>query len=492
MTNIKITKGEWSDKENGESFSSFGGVRNQGNSGRLVAVSNRTPLDADARAGGLAVALWDAIARSQGLWIGWSGEINPSENRVRTENSDGIDFAVMDLTQDQHRGYYLEYANSVLWPLFHNRLDLARFNNRAFKTYREVNDAFADLIKIHAKKDDFVWVHDYHFMLLAKYLRGASWDGRLGFFMHIPFPAPEVFRACPQHRELGEALCHFDVLGFQSKKDVKNFMRYVEEEFKGKRVTDEHVRVGGRTLVVRHCPIGLNAQDMAYTATLPPAQKAGLRIRQALGKRRLILGVDRLDYSKGLPQRFEAVGQMFRKFPHTRENVSFTQIAPPSRKSVKEYADLRHQLDGLCGRINGDFAELDWTPIRYHTRSYGREELAGIYREAHVALITPLADGMNLVAKEFIAAQDPEDPGVLVLSQFAGAAEQMKDALIVNPHDTEMVADTIVQALDMPLEERKTRWNALWDGICQQDINWWRERFMADDFTDVQEEKMRA
>lgn len=492
MTDNKITNGEWSNRDNFSKLTGFAGAPDRGNGGRLVAVSNRTPLDSHARAGGLAVALWEAVTKSNGLWIGWSGEINPAENQVRTESSDGVDFAVMDLTRDQHQGYYLDYANSVLWPLFHNRLDLTRFNNRAFKTYREVNDAFADCIKIHAKKEDFVWVHDYHFMLLAKYLRGAIWTGRLGFFLHIPFPAPEVFRACPQHRELAEALCHFDVLGFQSDKDVKNFKRYIEEEFKGKQVSEEHVKVGGRSIVVRHCPIGMNAEEMAFTATLPPAQKAEKQIRKAVGDQKLILGVDRLDYTKGLPQRFDAVGQMFRKFPHIREKVSFTQIAPPSRKSVKEYDELRTRLDSLCGRINGDYAELDWTPIRYHTRSFDREQLAGIYRTANVALITPLADGMNLVAKEFIAAQNPEDPGVLILSQFAGAAEQMSQALIVNPHDTEMVADTLIKALDMPLEERLFRWKSLWEGLCRQDINWWRERFLAADIVELKEEKLRA
>jgi len=206
----------------------------------------------------------------------------------------------------------------------------------------------------------------------------------------------------------------------------------------------------------------------------------------------LVLGVDRLDYTKGLPQRFKAIGNMYRKFPHARQNVSFTQIAPPSRKSVKEYIDLRQELDALCGRINGDFAELNWTPIRYHTRSYGREQLAGLYRAANVGLVTPLADGMNLVAKEYVASQNPEDPGVLVLSEFAGSAEQMTKALIVNPHDTEVVADTIVQALDMSLDERKYRWNALWQGICDQDINWWRERFLATDEKLIKEEKRRA
>ncbi|KCZ94329.1 alpha,alpha-trehalose-phosphate synthase (UDP-forming) [Hyphomonas johnsonii] len=449
-------------------------------SSRLVVVSNRTAFGSQTRAGGLAVALWDTLSASNGLWIGWSGKIyDVPRRRSQVVEEDGISFALADMSKADYDGFYLGYANSVLWPVMHNRLDLAVFDSDYFTAYSVINRRFAALVAEHAHEDDLVWVQDYHFLLLAKYMKEDGWRGQCGFFLHVPFPAPEVFRSIPNHLDLAAGLCAYDVVGLQSRHDVANLARYLQEEMGAERIDSDRLRIGDHVLVLRHCPIGIDAGGFSAAATSAPAVQASHRLERFLGSRDLIIGVDRMDYSKGLPQRFEAMATLFDKYPELHGNISFTQIAPPSRSVVEEYVLLRQQLDELCGRINGDYGDLDWIPIRYLARGYDREELAGLYRLARVGLVTPLQDGMNLVAKEYVAAQDPANPGVLVLSQFAGAADQMPEALIINPHDTESVADAVHAALAMPLEERQRRWQALYKGICTEDINWWRERFLA-------------
>jgi len=449
-------------------------------SGRLIAVSNRTAIDPNARAGGLAVALWDGLKKSKGLWVGWSGKIKDFPSQKATcVSDDGVDFALCDMSKSQYEGFYLNYANSILWPVFHNRLDLANFDLNDFRTYRETNQQFAHAVAELAELKDFIWVHDYHFFLFAHELRKLAWQGQIGFFLHIPFPAPDVFRALPDAKQIGLALCDFDLIGLQTTTDVTNLKQYLRDDFGAQSTGAETMKIGDRTVTIRHCPIGIDAKEFAETANGPDAAAAKTKLSKFLGGRKLIIGVDRMDYSKGLPQRFDAVSKLFDHYPDTHGVTSYMQIAPPSRSIVDEYVQLRETLDGLCGRINGEYGDLDWIPIRYLARSYSRSEIAGLYQLSDVCLVTPLQDGMNLVAKEFIAAQNPEDPGVLILSKFAGAAEQMKDALIVNPYNTEKVAKTIYQALNMSLEERQTRWKALHKSVEVEDINWWRDRFFA-------------
>jgi trehalose 6-phosphate synthase len=452
---------------------------------RLVAVSNRTAIDPNSRAGGLAVALWDSLQAGQGLWVGWSGKIRDYANRKAwLASDDGVDFALCDFRKSQYEGFYLNYCNSILWPLFHNRLDLVNFETHDFAPYLDVNRQFAYAVMENAKPNDFIWVHDYHFFLLAHELRQEDWTGEIGFFLHIPFPAPDVFRALPESDIIGRALCDFNIIGLQSQTDVTNLKRYLREDHGAKIVGDEDLEIYGRTVTIRHCPIGIDINSFRAEAKSKPAKKARKKLRRFQSNRKLIIGVDRMDYSKGLPQRFEAVSRLFDDFPDTHGQTSFMQIAPPSRSIVDEYANLRETLDELCGRINGDYGDLDWIPIRYLARPYPREAIAGLYRMANVCLVTPLQDGMNLVAKEFVAVQDAKDPGVLILSQFAGAAEQMTDALIVNPYNTESVANAIHEALNMPLAERKRRWESLFENVKTQDIHWWRERFFAPRGTD--------
>lgn len=449
---------------------------------RLVGVSNRTAAGGP-KAGGLAVALWDALVQTKGLWFGWSGEINAQARRgVELFDEEGVEFAVTDLTDEEHEGYYLGYANRSLWPVLHYRVDLANFDEEQYAAYRDVNRRFAKLLYPRLREDDLVWVHDYHFFPLPQDLRDLGWRGRTGFFLHVPFPAPEVFKSVPDHRALAQGMCACNVVGFQTPTDRENFAKYCISELNAKSISEEKLELGGREIIIRAYPIGIDAEEFSKLSEGDDAVAAAARIEPFLGESRaLILGVDRMDYSKGIPNRFEAVGRLLDNEPELHGKIAYTQIAPPSRTKVEEYAELREQLDSLAGRINGDYGDLDWIPIRYLARSYRREQLAGLYRLARVALVTPLHDGMNLVAKEYMAAQDPEDPGVLVLSQFAGAAEQLKEgALLVNPHDISSTADAIGEALTMPLAERKRRYKAAAEMVFGQDISWWRNAFLND------------
>lgn len=455
--------------------------RGQDAMGRLIAVSNRTAADPNSRAGGLAVAVWEALVATGGLWFGWSGELTEEEpHGVAMVQDEGVDFALADLSHREYEGFYLGYANRVLWPILHYRIDLANFDADHFEVYAAVNRRFGKLIAPRLKTGDTVWVHDYHFLLLGEAMRQEGWRGPLGFFLHIPFPPPEMFRTLPEHLHIARAMCSFDVIGFQSTTDQSNFIRYLIEDCEAELLEDGRILAFGAKLKVEVYPIGIDAEGFADCARSAKADAAAKRIGRFLGERDLVIGVDRMDYSKGLPERFEAVGKLFDTFPDTHGRVSVTQIAPPSRSKVEEYQELRVQLDELAGRINGDYGDLDWIPLRYLARSYAREELAGLFRIASVGLVTPLRDGMNLVCKEFVMAQDADDPGVLILSEFAGAAEQLDAATLVNPHDAAAVAEAIAMALAMPKTERIERWTNLYNIITTQDVGWWRRRFLAD------------
>lgn len=449
-------------------------------SGRLIVVSNRTALPGEERVGGLAVALWDALVeRGSGVWFGWSGEISEGRTRgVRHVTDGAIEFALADLTAEEHAGYYLGYSNRALWPVFHYRIDLARFDDAEFEAYADVNRRFGRLLHQQLRADDLVWVHDYHFLLVGQELRNNGWQGPLGFFLHIPFPPAEVFAALPQHQRLARGLAEFDLLGFQTQRDVGNFRRYMIEHHAAEELPDGGLRAFGRDIRVGAFPIGIDPDEFRRFTEGDEARSAAARVQRMIGDRVLVIGADRMDYSKGLPQRFQAFGRLLDDHEDLRGRVNLLQIAPPSRETVGAYRDLREEMDRLAGRVNGDYSDLDWTPIRYLARSYSREVLAGLYRLARVGLVTPLRDGMNLVAKEYVAAQDPDDPGVLILSEFAGAAERMQEALIVNPHDLGGVADAIRRGIEMPREERIERWLLLNEEVRTNDVAAWRRQFL--------------
>ncbi|MFL0587259.1 trehalose-6-phosphate synthase [Sphingomonas olei] len=446
---------------------------------RLIVISNRvsapTPQQPSAQ-GGLAVALTAALREADGIWFGWSGETGET-GELKFETFDGVTSATIDLPEQDVEEYYDGYANRTLWPLFHYRLGLTEFERDFQGGYERVNRLFAEVISPHIEPDDLIWVHDYHMIPLGWLLRQQGITNRLGFFLHIPWPPTDLLHALPEHRRLVEALFAYDLVGFHTREWLETFHDYVVREMGGTIEDDDRVTVGGRTIRAIACPIGIDAREFIASAQSNEAVTTQNRVVESLSGRRLIVGVDRLDYSKGLEERFNGYLRFLDTRPDAHAQVTMLQIAPPSRASVQSYQDIRATLDALSGRINGAHAEIDWVPLRYVNRGLPRGVLAGVYRAAKIGLVTPLRDGMNLVAKEFVAAQDPEDPGVLILSRFAGAAAQLTGALLINPYSPDEMADAIEHALNMPRDERIARWRPMFDNVVDEDVIWWRKRF---------------
>jgi len=429
---------------------------------RLVIVSNRVPIPKSrgALAGGLAVALREFIAAGS-MWFGWSGRISaePAAQPALVE-ARGVTYATVDLTNEAYRGFYVGFANGALWPLLHFRLGLMHFRREDYADYLAVNARFAEALIQLLRPDDSVWVHDYHLIPFGRMLRRQGYAGPLGFFLHVPFVPPSMLEAMPVGHELLSDLCAYDVVGFQTEEHVRDFRDCVQR-LVGAAVDGEWVRLNGRFIRAFVNPIGIDAAAFAHEAERAAGDKVVQRVAGSLAGRALAIGVDRMDYSKGLPNRFEAYARLLERHPEHRRKVHFLQVCPRSREEVDEYRRLRVELDRLTGRINGRFSELDWTPLRYSTRPAPRSTLAGLFRIGRIGLVTPLRDGMNLVAKEFVAAQSGEDPGVLILSQFAGAAQELTEALIVNPFDPDAIAEAMHLALVMPQPERRERHTAL-------------------------------
>jgi trehalose 6-phosphate synthase len=443
---------------------------------RLIVISNRVSAGGDSQ-GGLAVALSAALREMGGIWFGWSGEVTDEfTGQINLTRVDGVTAATVDLEEQDIEEYYNGYANRTLWPLFHYRIDLAEYERGFAEGYQRTNERFAETVRPLIEPDDLVWVQDYHMFPLGSELRKRNVTNRIGFFLHTPWPPRRLLVTLPEAPSLVSALLEYDVLGFQTDEWMQAFCDYARDELGGE-VEDGVLTLDERRVRLIACPIGIEARQFATLATADKASETCEQVKRSLVGRALIVGVDRLDYSKGLEERFLGYERFLNEWPEERKEVVLLQIAPPSRASVDSYQRIRGTLEGLAGRINGAYAALDWVPIRYVNQGYSREMLAGVYRASRVGLVTPLRDGMNLVAKEFVAAQDPEDPGVLILSRFAGAAEQMKEALIINPHSAEEMADAIRRALQMSRDERKRRWRSLMNGILSQDVIWWRRRF---------------
>jgi len=448
---------------------------------RLIVISNRVSApkpDQPAAQGGLAVALTAALRESEGIWFGWSGH-SGEDHKLDFETHAGVTSGTIDLTAQEIDEYYNGYANSTLWPLFHYRLDLTEFERDYQGGYERVNRVFGDIVAPHIMPDDVVWVHDYHMIPLGWILRQHGMKNRIGFFLHIPWPPTRLLVALPDHKRLVEALFAYDVIGFQSAEWLESFRHYVTHEMGGTLGENGRITVGGRTIRAIACPIGIDSKDFIANANTDHARDVKMRVLESGVGRQMIIGVDRLDYSKGLAERFLGYERFLQKNPDRRALVYLLQIAPPSRTDVESYQAIRNHLDSLSGRINGQYADIDWTPIRYVNRGYPRDTLAGVYRAARIGLVTSLRDGMNLVAKEFVAAQDPRDPGVLILSRFTGAAEQLTGALMINPYSADDIAEAIGTALTMPKDERIARWQPMFDNVRDHDVTWWRERFIA-------------
>jgi trehalose 6-phosphate synthase len=456
---------------------------------RLVVVSNRVSVPNDAqRAGGLEAALRPALKFNGGVWLGWSGRVVPADElETRSVRRKNIEYVITDLSQDDFEEYYNGFANRVLWPILHYRLDLAEFARRDLSGYFRVNDHFATELEKIIANDDLIWVHDYHLIPIADALRRRGHGNRIGFFLHVPFPPPEVLTSLPNHEQLIPLLMQYDVVGFQTDGDVQNFVRYLISEchqMEGMRVfeTAGHqvtLSVKGQQTLIGSFPVGIEPRPFARLARRNVRSPFVKNLVASLGGRDLVIGVDRLDYSKGLIQRLDAFDIFLANHSEWLGKVTYLQITPKNRSEIPEYSELEEALGSAAGRINGNYGEVSWTPIRYVNRVYSRSVLAGLYRTARVGLVTPLRDGMNLVAKEYVAAQDPDDPGVLILSRFAGAAINFRRALLVNPYDAESVAGALAQALVMPLEERRARHKALFANVCEYDVNRWQREFLT-------------
>jgi trehalose 6-phosphate synthase len=449
---------------------------------RLIVVSNRVsrPGPGKANQGGLAVALASALRATDGLWFGWSGEeVESFTGEIDYRHDAGVTTATIDLEAQDTDEYYNGYANRTLWPLFHYRIDLAEYERSFAGGYARVNARFADTLRPLIDADDLIWVHDYHLIPFGLELRRRECHNRVGFFLHIPWPPRRLLLTLPSHSALVKSLFAYDVIGFQSQDSLEAFIDYVEGELGIFVGSDGTIHVAGRIVKAFVCPIGIDADDFRHLADDEAARAKHSAMLESANGRAMIIGVDRLDYSKGLQERFQSYERFLAANPEQNERVFLLQVAPPSRVDVGSYQEIRAGLDALSGRINGAYATAEWVPIRYVNQGYPRDELAAMYRAARVGLVTPLRDGMNLVAKEYVAAQDPRDPGVLILSRFAGAAAQLKEALIVNPYSTEDVADAIKAALAMPRDERLARWRPMMDNIERENVTWWMERFIA-------------
>ncbi len=446
---------------------------------RIFIISNRvaTP-QAGLHAGGLEVVLKATLKNHPCVWLGWSGEIKKAP-RTRTIVQGGNSYIVSDLTQEDFEEYYNGFANRVLWPILHYRLDLAEFSRRDLSGYLRVNEHFADEMAKVLKPDDIIWVHDYHLIPLARALRARSLHNRIGFFLHIPMPPPEIITAMPNHENLIPALCHYDMVGFQTDNDAANFARYLAGELGTPSHISRRLGTGDRMMRVGTFPVGVETREFTRLARRAVKTEMVQQVKDSFPGA-MIIGVDRLDYSKGITLRLEAYERFLTAHPQWRGKVTYLQITPKSRSQIKEYAEMAQVVDATAGRINGNFSDASWSPVRYVNRAYSRTALAGLYRTARAALVTPLRDGMNLVAKEYVAAQDATDPGVLILSRFAGAAAEFREgALLVNPYDPEAVGAAIARAMAMPLAERKTRHAALYAELLRNDISRWGDKFLS-------------
>ncbi len=448
----------------------------------LVVVSNRVARGkaGEPMTGGLAAALLPVVEKSGAIWVGSSGRVRDGVQKEPFAEIEALGagaLATLDLPAAHYGGYYEGFANSALWPAFHSRADLIRASQDDYLSYREVNAFMARALLRFNKPDTTFWIQDYHFLALGAELRKLGVTQPIGFFLHTPWPERAIIGGVPHHRELVEAMLAYDLIGFQTEDDCRNFLSYVQSDL-GLVVRDGVVSSSHGTSHAAVFPIGIDPEKFAQHAAKAISHPDVSRLRRSLNGEKLAIGVDRLDYSKGLVNRITAFDRMWTLQPALRRVASLLQIATPSRGAIEAYGNLQNELAKLVSDVNGRHGEVDWTPIRYLNKAFSQTVLAGLYRTAQVGVVTPLHDGMNLVAKEYVAAQNPADPGVLVLSKFAGAANELDTALLVNPHDIDGMARTIALALSMPLSERRMRWEAMMVKLHSHTIQSWFADFV--------------
>ena len=464
---------------------------------RLFVVSNRLPVVVSRTEdggwqvapgpGGLVTALAPVLRNRGGIWIGWPGVVEEEAEGLasvlqETDGDTGYDLKPVLLTAGEKSGFYYGFSNEIIWPLFHDLQSLCHFDPSYWAMYEQVNSKFANVIMESLQPSDFVWVHDYHLMNVAKELRDRGTTGKLGFFLHTPFPPMDVFIKLPWRFEILRALIEYDLIGLQTLRDRRNFVQCLRLLIKDVKVQGHGqviaARIGGREVRIGAFPIGIDYNEFARQASSQEVAEGAWYLHEHFPNRQIILGVDRLDYTKGIPYRLDAYRNALMRYPELHNNVILIQVVVPSREDIPKYQALKAEIEGLVGEINGQFSQSNWVPIHYNFRSMDRPELLSYYRTAEIALVTPLKDGMNLVAKEFCTCSIEEN-SVLILSEFAGAAAQLQNgALLVNPYDLEGVADAIYQAYTMPLKERRARMRRLRRTVRRYDIYWWVDSFL--------------
>ncbi len=449
----------------------------------VIVVSNRVmrAKSDEPVTGGLAAALIPMVKDSGAIWVGSSGETadeaNSRNSIARIETLGRGALATVDMPAKHYRGYYEGFANSALWPALHSRSDLIHVTTDEYASYREVNAFMARALLRFSGPDAVFWIQDYHFLPLGAEMRRLHIGGPIGFFLHTPWADRRTMAAVPNHADLVKAMLAYDLIGFQTDEDRQNFEDYLQYEL-GIGVVDGTVASARGMTQLATFPIGIDVEEFSDRASRATTRTDVARLRASMQGAKLVLGVDRLDYSKGLANRVRAFDRMIEIEPQLKRTVSMLQVAVLTRGAIRAYRDLKTELAALIGEVNGRHGEVDWTPIRYLNKSFSQLTLAGFYRTAHVGLVTPLQDGMNLVAKEYVAAQNPFDPGVLVLSEFAGAAKQLDAALLVNPHDIEAMAHQIATALTMSLDERRERWHAMIAKLKASSVQSWFADFL--------------
>jgi trehalose 6-phosphate synthase/phosphatase len=465
-------------------------------SSRLLVVSNRLPVTIERVAehwhsrpasGGLVTALTPVLRQREGLWVGWPGA-SPEEGLdldamlAEAGEAAGFNLRAVTLTTEERDNFYYGFSNEIIWPLFHGLHTRCNFDPAYWHAYRAVNRRFAHAVKEVLHPNDFIWVHDYHLMHVAQELREVGVHQKIGFFLHIPFPPPEIFLKLPWRFDVLQALLEFDVLGFQTQSYRRNFAHCIRSAMAGMSVRGRGrvttAKTPNRDVQLGVFPISIGFNEFAEKAASPEVTERTAQVRAQFPERKILLGVDRLDYTKGIPERLRALAKAFERYPGLLRNVTLIQIVVPSRTAMDEYQGLKSEIEMLVGEINGKFTVPGWIPIHYVFRSLDRTDLTAFYRAADVMWVTSLRDGMNLVAKEYCACRTDND-GVLILSEFAGSAATMHgEALLVNPHDQEGMADAVYNAVMMGKREQRTRMRRLRQGIRKHDVFWWLDTFL--------------
>lgn len=461
---------------------------------RLVLISNRLPISLaksngrwqiSSSSGGLVTAMGPVLRNRGGLWIGWPGTENSSGMEKALEGEQdklGFGLLAVNLTMEEQEKFYFGFSNEIIWPLFHSLQSLCNYDPEYWKTYESVNAKFANKIMEHSTPNDYLWVHDYHLMYVGKKLKELGVQTPIGFFLHIPFPSMDIFQKLPWRMEVLAGLLEFDLIGFQTQRHKRNFLQCIRSMMKNVQIIGQGplsvIKMGKREIVVGNFPIGIDAKAFSINSSSPEVEHQAIKLNNAFPGCQKLLGVDRLDYTKGIPYKLDGFRRALQLYPELRRKVTLIQVLVPSREDIPEYHDLKMEIERLVGEINGQFSEPDWIPIHYMFRHLKRDELLAYYRGCEIGLVTPLDDGMNLVAKEYCASSEAED-SVLILSEFAGAAAQLRvGSITVNPYDQDGMAAAIYQATAMSREERRFRMRRLQKVVREQDIFGWVDSFL--------------